>query len=157
MTPEDPPRAVLPLDHAPADMSYPGLSPQLLARVTRLWSAAGLDLDPHWRTAVPTTLGAAIHSNALTKRFAPSGCEAALVNGDSLHFATFRIHEFCACSQLVRTALADALNTAGAHAHAPGPDRLAALAGPLNAIHVRQIPSLGRPGTDSPAPEARRP
>lgn len=317
MNPEDPTRGIFPLDHAPADMSYPGLSPQLLARVNQLWSSAGLDLDHHWRRAVRslpgfralpredrrassadvdlvflfdqcvlyiralheaadigrqqelpgltdaqwqglaaltarlteqlaalrllaltdlpmpamqiarslsedvdmalvilirrklaqrfaecrsvdeasdfwrrhiaggrafrtvseklyevgidhsadtdyarwretvlTTLGAAIHSNALTKQVNTPRPGQALMNGDSLHFATFRIHEFCAYSQLVRPDLAEALTLAGATTQDPG--QLAALAGPLNRILVSQIPSLSQPGADSPVPETRR-
>ncbi|MGP6085863.1 hypothetical protein [Antarctobacter jejuensis] len=36
----------------PPEMSYPGLSPQLLARTRQLWSARGLDFDAAWRDAV---------------------------------------------------------------------------------------------------------
>lgn len=44
--------AIMTLHHAPPEMSYPGLSPQLLARVQQLWSAKGLDFDPCWRAGV---------------------------------------------------------------------------------------------------------
>lgn len=40
------------LDPAPAEMCYPGLSPQLLARTRQFWSARGLDIDSPWRRAV---------------------------------------------------------------------------------------------------------
>lgn len=40
------------LGSAPPEMSYPGLSPQLLARTRQLWSARGLDFDRAWRRAV---------------------------------------------------------------------------------------------------------
>ncbi|WP_417720192.1 hypothetical protein [Salipiger sp.] len=43
---------IVPLDSAPPELSYPGLSPQLLARVRQLWSAQGLDFDGPWRIAV---------------------------------------------------------------------------------------------------------
>ncbi|WP_323019707.1 hypothetical protein [Pararhodobacter sp.] len=49
MTLSDPGGGVLPLDTAPPELSYPGLSPQLLARVKQLWSASGLDFDRAWR------------------------------------------------------------------------------------------------------------
>ena len=37
---------------APPELSYPGLSPQVLARVRQLWSARGLDLDRGWHRGV---------------------------------------------------------------------------------------------------------
>lgn len=40
------------LQAAPPEMSYPGLSPQLLARIRQLWSSRGLDFDAAWRRAV---------------------------------------------------------------------------------------------------------
>lgn len=49
MTLSDPGGSVLPLENAPPELSYPGLSPQLLARVKQLWSASGLDFDRAWR------------------------------------------------------------------------------------------------------------
>ncbi len=44
-------------DRAPIEAFYPGLSPQLLARVRQLWSARGLELDAAWHTAVRTLPG----------------------------------------------------------------------------------------------------
>lgn len=107
-----------------------------------------------WRETVLTTLGAAIHSNALTKRFDPSRPGQTLMNADSLHFATFRIHEFCAYSQLVRPELIRALTRAGAAAQHDGARQLATLAGPLSRILIDQIPSLSQPGTDEIRTEA---
>lgn len=46
--------AITPLIHTPPELSYPGLSPQLLARVKQLWSAKGLDFDSCWREGVRT-------------------------------------------------------------------------------------------------------
>lgn len=43
--------------HAPPELSYPGLSPQLLARVRQLWSAQGLDFDFHWKLAIRSMPG----------------------------------------------------------------------------------------------------
>ena len=48
---------IVPLDGAAPELSYPGLSPQLLARITQLWSAAGLDFDSHWRLAIRSLQG----------------------------------------------------------------------------------------------------
>lgn len=44
--------AMAPLFNAAPDLSYPGLSPQLLARTKQLWSARGLDFDPVWREGI---------------------------------------------------------------------------------------------------------
>ncbi len=49
--------AVTPFDSAPPELSYPGLSPQLLARVKQLWSANGIDFDPVWRLGVRSLPG----------------------------------------------------------------------------------------------------
>lgn len=96
-----------------------------------------------WRRAVLTTLGAAVHSNVLT-----SGAQArrpgqVLLNDDSLHFATFRVHELCAYAQLLTPELTDILR--GATEPATGPDPLAGLAAPLSGILVSQIQSLNTP------------
>ena len=37
--------------HAVPELAYPGLSPQILARVKQLWSAKGLDFDRSWKLA----------------------------------------------------------------------------------------------------------
>ncbi|TNF18329.1 MAG: hypothetical protein EP318_18770 [Rhodobacteraceae bacterium] len=95
-----------------------------------------------WRKSVLTTLGAAVHSNALNTRLPQRPEGEVLLNGDSLHFATFRIHELCAFAQLVEPDLTGAL------AAARGASPLAALSAPLNAILVNQIESLSsRPAT----------
>ncbi|SFJ96044.1 hypothetical protein [Celeribacter neptunius] len=57
MSTKIPPGAVAPLFHTPPEMSYPDLSPQLLARVKQLWSARGLDFDSHWRAGIRTLSG----------------------------------------------------------------------------------------------------
>lgn len=44
--------AFAPFGPTPPELSYPGLSPQLLARVKQLWSAKGLDFDKSWRLAM---------------------------------------------------------------------------------------------------------
>ncbi|MBN9887815.1 hypothetical protein [Salipiger abyssi] len=49
--------AVTTLHHAPPELSYPGLSPQLLARVRQLWSARGLDFDRAWARGVHSLPG----------------------------------------------------------------------------------------------------
>lgn len=49
--------AVLPFDFAPAELAYPGLSPQLLARIKQLWSANGLDFDQFWRIGIRSLPG----------------------------------------------------------------------------------------------------
>lgn len=106
-----------------------------------------------WRKSVLATLGAAVHSNALKTRVPERSPGAVLLNGDSLHFATFRIHEMSAFAQLVEPKLTAALNAAGRTAdNSPqSASTLAALAGPLNGILVNQIQSL------TEAPEAYRP
>ncbi len=92
-----------------------------------------------WRKSVLTTLGAAVHSNALNTQVPKRPQGEVLLNGDSLHFATFRIHELCAFSQLVEPDLTGAL------AAAPTTSPLAALAAPLNGVLVNQIQSLSSP------------
>lgn len=57
MADTSPPGATAPLFHTPPEMSYPDLSPQLLARVKQLWSARGLDFDPHWRAGIRSLPG----------------------------------------------------------------------------------------------------
>lgn len=52
-----PPGASTPLYHTPPEMSYPDLSPQLLARVKQLWSAHRLDFDSHWRAGIRSLPG----------------------------------------------------------------------------------------------------
>lgn len=106
-----------------------------------------------WRKSVLSTLGAAVHSNALNTHVPERQQGTVLMNGDSLHFAAFRIHEMCAFAQLVEPKLTDALNSAGLVAvdTSLATNTLAALAGPLNSILVNQIQSL----TD--APEMSRP
>lgn len=52
-----PPGAIAPLFHTPPDLSYPGLSPQLLARINQLWSAKGLEFDEFWRAGIRTLPG----------------------------------------------------------------------------------------------------
>ncbi|MGY3439754.1 MULTISPECIES: hypothetical protein [unclassified Marinovum] len=94
-----------------------------------------------WRKSVLTTLGAAVHSNALNTQVPRRGQGAVLLNGDSLHFATFRIHELCAFGQLVEPELTEALSGA-AKAQA---GQLAALAAPLSGVLVNQIQSLSSP------------
>ncbi|MCR8550318.1 hypothetical protein M4578_21055 [Salipiger sp. P9] len=49
--------AVTTLRQAPPELSYPGLSPQLLARVRQLWSAQGLDFDRTWALTVRSLPG----------------------------------------------------------------------------------------------------
>jgi len=57
MTETSPPGATAPLLHTPPELSYPDLSPQLLARVKQLWSARGLDFDRHWRAGIRSLPG----------------------------------------------------------------------------------------------------
>ena len=100
-----------------------------------------------WRKSVLTTLGAAVHSNALSSGPAKRGEGNVLLNGDSLHFATFRMHELCAFAQLVAPDLTGALKAAAKGGPSASP--LAALAAPMNAILVNQIPSLSAPATSA--------
>ena len=104
-----------------------------------------------WRKSVLTTLGAAVHSNALNTHLPDRRHGDVLMNGDSLHFATFRVHELCAFAQLVEPDLNRALDAAAqAQATAdPATSTIAALAGPLNGILVNQIQSLSAPTTAS--------
>lgn len=57
MTRTDPPGAIVPLETGPPELSYPDLSPQLLARVKQLWSARGLDFDQSWRIGIRSLPG----------------------------------------------------------------------------------------------------
>jgi hypothetical protein len=102
-----------------------------------------------WRKTVLTTLGAAVHSNALNTHVPTRQHDNVLVNDDSLHFATFRIHELCAFAQLVEPDLTKILDVAGATAAntSSSTNPLAQLAGPLNSILVSQIQRLTAPGT----------
>lgn len=98
-----------------------------------------------WRKSVLTTLSTAVHSNAL--RIGASGQRPgqALLGEDSLYFATFRIHELCAYSQLLTPELSGWLQAATG----PASDPLGRIAAPLGGIIVSQIQSLG-----ASAPEA---
>ena len=49
--------SLLALDGAAPELSYPGLSPQLLARIKLLWSAEGLDFDRYWRAGIRSLPG----------------------------------------------------------------------------------------------------
>ncbi|WP_417524049.1 hypothetical protein [Marinovum sp.] len=106
-----------------------------------------------WRKSVLTTLGAAVHSNALSTRVPARRPGEVLLNGDSLHFATFRMHELCAFAQLVEPGLTAALGAAAALDRAASP--LAPLAAPLSDIVVNQIQSLPSPSVHS-GQKARR-
>ena len=101
-----------------------------------------------WRKSVLTTLGAAVHSNALKTETPRRQQGAVLVNGDSLHFATFRIHELCAFAQLLEPGLTGALATAAKSTSSASP--LAALAAPMSGIIVNQIQSLSTPPANTP-------
>lgn len=98
-----------------------------------------------WRQRVLAVLGAAVHSNAL----APPATHRrpGLGNDDSLYFSTFRIHELCAYSQLIKPTLTDALARAAEHPLDPvlPAASLARLAAPMSAILINQIQSLSWP------------
>ncbi|QRF69147.1 hypothetical protein [Ponticoccus alexandrii] len=94
-----------------------------------------------WRRSVLTILSTAVHSNLVNPLTGSTDRDTALVNDDSLYFATFRVHEFCAYAQLVTPGLTDLLDSAGKAA----PDSFAQLAAPLSAILINQIPSLTAP------------
>ncbi|AHD09166.1 hypothetical protein [Phaeobacter gallaeciensis] len=100
-----------------------------------------------WRKSVLTTLGAAVHSNVLKTEAPRRQPGTVMMNGDSLHFATFRIHELCAFAQLLEPDLTNALETAANSA--PSPNPLAGLAAPMSAIIVNQIQSLSAPPSNS--------
>lgn len=104
-----------------------------------------------WRKSVLTTLGAAVHSNALNTQVPRRPQDEVLLNGDSLHFATFRMHELCAFAQLVEPDLTEALRAAGHAAPPTNPptNPLAALAAPLNGVLVNQVQSLSAPSAPS--------
>lgn len=98
-----------------------------------------------WRKSVLATLGAAVHSNALhPSRSATDARGAPLLTDDSLHFATFRIHELCAYSLLLKPDLADHLNAActGTARAEDQPVQLGKLAGPLSWMLLNQMDSL---------------
>ena len=48
---------ITPSCHARPEHAYPGVSPQILARVLQLWSAKGLEFDGHWKLAVGSMPG----------------------------------------------------------------------------------------------------
>ncbi|WP_353476695.1 hypothetical protein PVT71_28315 (plasmid) [Salipiger sp. H15] len=100
-----------------------------------------------WRRSVLTTLGAAVHSNALRTDTPGRRDGQILLNDDSLHFATFRLHELCAFAQLLKPELTDILAAAGIAAldDDGGARSLAPLAAPLSGILVNQIQSLASP------------
>ncbi|SFD20241.1 hypothetical protein [Tropicimonas isoalkanivorans] len=102
-----------------------------------------------WRKQVLTILGAAVHSNALSVDVPERRVGAVLLNDDSLHFATFRLHELCAYSLLVKPDLPEVLQGAVASAAGkPGTSgQLAELAGPLSSILISQIASLATPAS----------
>ncbi|KHQ50595.1 MULTISPECIES: hypothetical protein [Mameliella] len=114
----------------------------------------GLDYSPdtdygRWRKDVLANLGAAVHSNALAMPGTDRQPGVHLGNDNSLHFATFRIHELCAYAQLIKPDLVEALTRAATEP--PESDPQAGLAAPLSAIVVNQIQSLSQP---APAPSA---
>lgn len=94
-----------------------------------------------WRKSVLTVLSTAVHSNLLNTTTRQPPQDKALMNDDSLYFATFRIHELCAYAQLVTPELTGLLDRAGETA----PGAFAPLAAPLSAILVSQIQSLTAP------------
>ncbi|GLO69943.1 hypothetical protein MACH17_14600 [Phaeobacter inhibens] len=98
-----------------------------------------------WRKSVLTTLGAAVHSNALKTEAPRRQPGTVMMNGDSLHFATFRIHELCAFAQLLEPDLIRAL--AAAANSTPSANPLAGLAAPMSTIIVNQIQSLSAPSS----------
>lgn len=101
-----------------------------------------------WRKQVLTTLGAAVHSNALQTRLPQRPRGQILLNDDSLHFATFRMHELCAFAQLIQPEFTEALtNLTGRAARAQGLAHMAGIAAPLNAVLINQMHSLTAPGT----------
>jgi hypothetical protein len=94
-----------------------------------------------WRKSVLTILSTAVHGHLLgTAGHLPAG-DKVLVNDDSLYFATFRIHEFCAYAQLVTPKLTALLDSTADTA----PGTFAPLAAPLSAILISQIQSLTAP------------
>lgn len=104
-----------------------------------------------WRKRVLTTLGATVHSNAL-QTDAPRRREGeTFLNDDSLHFATYRLHELCAFAQLLDPDLTDLLRTAGTADAVDEREEhpFAALAAPLSGIIVNQIQSLNTPAPNS--------
>jgi len=100
-----------------------------------------------WRQKVLTILGAAVHSNALAP--APADRRRGLMNDDSIYFATFRIHELCAYSQLIKPNLTEALERAAHKQSASNSQdaRLARLAAPMSAVLINQIQSLAWPAS----------
>lgn len=112
-----------------------------------------------WRRSVLATLGASVHSNALQTGAPVRGGAQTLLNDDSLHFATYRIHELCSFAQLVKPDLTEILRAAGTAAPAGerSANALAPLAAPLNVIVVSQIQSLSGPADPSGPSGAIRP
>lgn len=94
-----------------------------------------------WRKSVLTTLSTAVHSNMLRSGAPEQTPGGALLSDDSLYFATFRIHELCAYSQLVTPELGEMLQAAAE----AGSDAFARIAAPLGGILVSQIQSLSAP------------
>lgn len=97
-----------------------------------------------WRKTVLATLGAAVHSNALSHRNPHKAEGTALLTDDSFHFATFRIHELCAYSLLLKPDLPQMLDAA-ALAQTEGTTTasdLSRIAGPLAWILLNQMNSL---------------
>lgn len=106
-----------------------------------------------WRSQVLTILGTAVHSNALSIHVPERQEGSVLMNDDSLHFATFRMHELCAYAMLVRPELSDIFDRTARGTqdnHRPS-DQLASIAGPLSMILINQIPSLTTPLAPSDA------
>lgn len=96
-----------------------------------------------WRRSVLTTLSTAVHSNILSAADTGRSPNKALLNDDSIYFATYRVHELCAYAQLVTPDLTDWLRRTGELA----PDSFAPLAAPLSAILINQIQSLSSPAS----------
>lgn len=110
-----------------------------------------------WRRSVLAVLGASVHSNALQAGLPARRDRQVLVNDDSLHFATYRIHELCSFAQLVKPELTDILRAAGSAAPAQKVNPFAPLAAPLNSIIVSQIQSLNAPAQPSGGSGAAKP
>lgn len=96
-----------------------------------------------WRKSVLTTLNTAVHSNILSAADTGAGSTKALLNHDSIYFATYRVHELCAYAQLVTPDLTGWLRRTGELV----PGSFAPLAAPLSAILISQIQSLSTPAS----------
>ncbi|MEY8828402.1 hypothetical protein AB9K34_08285 [Sedimentitalea sp. XS_ASV28] len=97
-----------------------------------------------WRKSVLATLSTAVHSNILNTTPPGARQDRALLNDDSLYFATFRIHELCAYAHLLAPELTDLLDKAGETAAGT----FAPLAAPLSGILVSQIQCLNAPASE---------